>query len=92
MFLPLLWSLSTVNHDFFLFAYFLEQIITPLKTVHAWGLCCYPRRAWAATGIVVCWFVCLCILNLLTGYHMQHCVYSMDSLHTTSYYFNSDRF
>ena len=24
-------------------------------------LVCYPRRAWAATGIVVCWFVCLCV-------------------------------
>ncbi len=22
-------------------------------------LVCYPRRAWAATGIVVCWSVCL---------------------------------
>ncbi len=22
-------------------------------------VCYYPRRAWAATGIVVCWFVCL---------------------------------
>ena len=21
-------------------------------------LVCYPRRAWAATGIVVCWSVC----------------------------------
>ncbi len=37
-------------------------------------------------GIVVRWFVCLFVsdLSLLT-WMPQHCVYSMDSLHTTSY-------
>ena len=28
-------------------------------------LVCYPRRAWAATGIVVCLFVCLFVCDWL---------------------------
>ncbi len=51
------------------------------------GPACYPRRAWAATGIVVCQSVCLSVLFNLLTWLPQHCVYSMDSLHTTSYYF-----
>ena len=27
----------------------------------------YPRRAWAATGIVVCWSVCLFVCLFVTG-------------------------
>ena len=50
-------------------------------------LVCYPRRAWAATGIVVCWSVCYPRRVGGHGYSSllvpQHCVYSMDSLHTT---------
>ncbi len=46
------------------------------------SLTSYPRRAWAATGIVVCWSVCLSQVYLLT-WVPQLCVYSMYSLHRT---------
>ena len=41
----------------------------------------YPRREWAATGIVVCWFVCHRLSTHLdaTALRLQR----MDSLHTT---------
>ena len=45
----------------------------------------YPKCAWAATGIVVCLFVCLSQVYLYTHRMPQRCVYSMYSLHRTIY-------
>ena len=42
-------------------------IMSPAEGLHFSALVCYPRRAWAATGIVVCWSVCLFVCLFVTG-------------------------
>ncbi len=49
----------------------------------------YPRCAWAATGIVDRWFVCLSVIYEpahldAIALRLQHSIYSIDSLHTIS--------
>ena len=51
------------SFSFLLLSYALISLLLVLASLVK---ACYPRRAWAATGIVVRWFVCLCILSLLT--------------------------